>query len=76
MSRPDAFVYRAPSTDQVARMEILRAKLREASTVLATMCPEGRERSLAMTKLEECSMWANKAIVFETAPLLLEGQPH
>lgn len=25
-------------------------------------CPESRERSLALTKLEECVMWANASI--------------
>ena len=32
-------------------------------TIQDTM-PEGRERSLALTKLEECRMWAVKGIVF------------
>ena len=29
------------------------------------VCRDGREKSLAMTKLEECVMWANKSISFE-----------
>ena len=33
--------------------------------------PDGRSKSLAMTALEEASMWAHKAIA-ETAPLVGE----
>lgn len=29
---------------------------------IAGRCPDSREKSLAMTKLEECSMWANASI--------------
>ena len=30
--------------------------------VIESTCPNSREKSLAMTKLEECVMWANAAI--------------
>lgn len=32
------------------------------AVILNERLPEGREKALAMTKLEECAMWANKAI--------------
>ena len=31
------------------------------------LCPKGRERKIALQRLEEVMMWANKAIVFEGA---------
>ena len=31
--------------------------------LIENVCPPRRERSLAITKLEECFMWANKSIV-------------
>lgn len=33
-----------------------------AATEVVEICPESREKSLAMTKLEEAKMWAVKAI--------------
>ena len=30
--------------------------------VIESACPNSREKSIAMTKLEECAMWANAAI--------------
>ena len=41
-------------------------KIREDAMNLADIidiyCPESREKSLALTKLEECIMWVNKSI--------------
>ena len=56
------FTYHAPKGDQAARYE----KLRDSAKVLAVFifenCPDSRERSLALTKLEEAIMWANASI--------------
>ena len=34
----------------------------ELEATIALRCKPSREKSLAMTKLEECVMWANKAL--------------
>ena len=51
------------------------ADLREHYTAFANMLadrlPEGRAKSLALTALEEASMWSHKAIA-ETAPVVTE----
>lgn len=33
--------------------------------VIKQNCPKGRNRKIALRKLEEVAMWANKAIAFE-----------
>ena len=58
------FEYQRPSPDGVARIERVRAACKELARVLEEAVPTCRELSLAITKLEEVSMWANKAIVF------------
>lgn len=58
------FEYQKPTPEHVQQIETVRAALKAAyDTVLETL-PPSRERSLAITKLEEASMWANKGIVF------------
>ena len=56
------FRYHPPKDDQPQRYEELRQKGRELAHLIATHCPECRETSLAMTKLEESIMWANASI--------------
>jgi hypothetical protein len=56
------FTYHKPFGDQPQRYEALRAKAKELAALIITSCPASREMSLALTKLEECSMWANAAI--------------
>ncbi len=61
------FVYQAPTHEQIHRITAVREGCRVLlETIEANIAPS-RERSLAITKLEEVSMWANKAIVFEEA---------
>ncbi len=67
---PHPFVYQPPTPEAVARITFVREALRIAHDALLDGIPACRERSLAITKLEERSMWANKAIVF--APELPE----
>jgi hypothetical protein len=57
------FTYHPPVTaTQVARYEELRAKAKEFAYLICESCPDSREQSLALTKLEEAVMWANAAI--------------
>lgn len=56
------FTYHAPKDSQPARYEKLRNKAKEMAMHIDSLCPGSREKSLAMTKLEEVVMWANASI--------------
>lgn len=56
------FTYHPPKNDQPARYTELRSLAHGLAHAIATSCPSSRERSLALTKLEEAVMWANAAI--------------
>lgn len=57
-----AFRYHPPKGTQTNRYEVLRAKAREFALLIHSSCPESRERSTALTHLQDATMWANAAI--------------
>ncbi len=57
-----AFTYHSPKGNQPKRYEAIREKAKELAYLIDGLCPGSREKSLAMTKLEEASMWANASI--------------
>jgi hypothetical protein len=57
-----AFTYHAPKDDQPVRYTSIRADAKVLAENILSACPPSRERSLAMTKLEEAIMWANASI--------------
>ena len=63
METKNPFEYQKPSEQAVAKITEVREKCKELHTLLLTL-PDSREMSLAITKLEEVSMWANKSIAF------------
>lgn len=56
------FSYHPPKEGQPAKYEAIRDKAKELAYLIDSECPSSRERSLAMTKLEEVVMWANASI--------------
>jgi len=56
------FTYHAPKGDQGARNEVIREKGKELAGVIGEACPDSREKSLALTAVQEAVMWANAAI--------------
>jgi hypothetical protein len=60
----ELFDYHAPDSDQIGRIEVVRNGCRNLALIIRDYVPESAERTLAIRKLEEVSMWANKAIVF------------
>lgn len=62
----------APADHEVvARFEALRVNAKAFGHDIIDLCPESRERSLALTKLEEAVMWAVKAVACHQADLPL-----
>ena len=56
------FTYHKPFGNQVSRYNHLRNIIKQAAEAVVLYCPESRERSIALTKLEEAVMWANASI--------------
>lgn len=61
------FRFERPSENQDDRLKILSAKTQEFAEMLDNLCPDGREKSLVFTKLEEAFMWAGKSIMSREA---------
>lgn len=56
------FSYHAPKGSQPERYEQIRDQGKQLAELVDSKCPESREKSLALTKIEEAVMWANAAI--------------
>jgi hypothetical protein len=56
------FTYHPPKGDQVERYQLIRDYGKRLAEIVDTECPDSREKSLAITKIEEAVMWANAAI--------------
>lgn len=57
------FSYKRSSDKSIQNMQKLRIMAKEVAFLIEDRCPESREKSLALTRLEECVMWANASIV-------------
>lgn len=57
-----AFTYHAPKPGQPEIYGEIRQKAKEFAYTIEALCPDSREKSLAITKLEESVMWANASI--------------
>lgn len=56
------FTYHPPFGNQVERYNKIREGARGLAIAMSVDCPDSRELSLALTKLEEAVFWANAAI--------------
>lgn len=57
-----AFTYHSPGGTQQDRYVKLRDKAKELALLIASLTPISREQSLALTSLQQTTMWANAAI--------------
>jgi hypothetical protein len=58
----NVFSHHPPKDNQSGRYEVLRAQAKHLALMINLHCPDSREKSLAITKLREASMWANASI--------------
>lgn len=56
------FTYHAPKVGQPELYEELRSAAKDLARRISGLCPESRERSLAITHLEEVVFWANASV--------------
>lgn len=56
------FTYHAPDEDKKIRFSHIRNTAKQLAYIIDNVCPEGREKSLAFTRLEESVMWANASV--------------
>lgn len=61
------FTYHSPKGDQTERYQGIRQQAKFFAYVLLVNVPDSRERSLALTHLQESVMWANAAIAINEA---------
>ncbi len=57
-----SFTYHPPKEGQPKKYEAIRNKAKELAYLIEESCLPSRERSVAMTKLDEVVMWANASI--------------
>ena len=58
---------REVNEEQTKRIQDLNVAARYLEYRINNLCPKGRERKIALQRLEEVVMWANKAIAYEGA---------
>ncbi len=56
------FEYHSPKEGQPEQYEEIRDKGKELASLIYVSCLDSREKSLAITKVEEAIMWANASI--------------
>lgn len=56
------FMHHVPKTGQPEMYAAIRQKALELAKFINEKCPESREKSVAITKLEECMFWSNASV--------------
>ena len=56
------FTYHMPVNDQAERYNKLRESAKDLAYLIQDHCPDSREKSLAITNLQQAVMWANASI--------------
>jgi hypothetical protein len=57
------YAYHKPSQAGLATISVIRKAFSDLHDTLEHLCPNSREKSVALTHLETTAMWAIKAVV-------------
>lgn len=68
------FTYHAPFGTQQGRYTDLRRGAKDLAKTILDHCPDSRERSLALTNLEQAIFWANAAIARNEKPASAQAE--
>jgi len=74
MNLDNIFTYHKPFGTQPHRYALIRTMARGVAKELMQLCPDSRERSLALTSLQQMVMWANASIAVNEQPPVNESE--
>lgn len=57
------FEYHKPTEAQVTAMQLVNDHFKATYNLMMNIIPSNRERSIAVTKLQEARMWTNAAVL-------------
>ena len=63
------FTYHPPFGTQQERYVAIRDHAKSLAHLINNLCPESREKSLALTNLQQTVMWANASIAINEVPV-------
>jgi hypothetical protein len=58
------YAYHVPSASGLAKITALREAFSQIDRLIKEVCPDSRQRAVAITNNEQTAMWAIKAVVF------------
>jgi hypothetical protein len=58
------YAYHKPSPNGLDKINQLRAHFSEGERLMREICPDSRQRAVALTNNEQTAMWAIKSVVF------------
>jgi hypothetical protein len=60
------YTYHKPTENTEEKYKTIRAKGKDIAAYILANCPDSRERTIALDKVEEVIMWANASIARHT----------
>lgn len=66
------FSYHKPSDEGLAKIKQIREAYTSLQSLITSLAPQSREKSVALTELETSGMWAIKAVVLNDPNSVIE----